>query len=60
MFILSSISSGLDLWSAHDTSIYENPKSKVFENLNFLGEISDNWPNDLLGINEYKTVESFW
>ena len=38
MFILSSISSGLDLWSAHDTSIYENPNTKVFENLNFLGQ----------------------
>ena len=38
MFILSSISSGLDLWSAHDTSIYENPNPKVFENLSFLGQ----------------------
>ena len=51
MFILSSISSGLEIWSVNQTSIYENSESKVFKNIKFSGEISANWPNDLLGIN---------
>ena len=46
MFILSSISSGLEFWSLNHTSIYENSKLKVFENIKFLGEVSDNWLND--------------
>ena len=56
MFILSSISSGLEFWSANHISIYENSESKGFKNVNFLGEISNNWPNDLLGTNVYKTL----
>ena len=28
---------------------------KVFENIKLLGEMSNNWPNDLLGANVYKT-----
>ena len=56
MFILSSITSGLEFWSVNYTSIYENSESKVFKNITFLGEISNNWPNDLLGINVYKTL----
>ena len=47
MFILSSISSGLEFWSVNHTSIYENSQLKVFENMELLGEISDNLPNDL-------------
>ena len=42
MFILSFISSGLDFLSINDTSIYENYESKVFKNIKFLGEISNN------------------
>ena len=57
MFIFSSISSGLEFWSVNHTSIYDNSESNVFKNINFLGEISTNWPNDLLGINVYKTTE---
>ena len=60
MFILSSISSGLEFWSVNHTSIYENSESNVFKNRKFLGEISNNWPNDLLGTNVYKTLESCW
>ena len=33
---------------------------KVLENKILLGEISNNWPNDLLGANVYKTLESYW
>ena len=55
MFILSSISSGLECWSLNHTSIYENSESSVY-----LGEISNNWPNDLLGTNVYKTLEFCW
>ena len=58
MFILSSIASGLEFWSVYHTLIYENSELKVFKNINFLGEISNNWPNDLLGTNVFKTFES--
>ena len=50
----------LSLWSVNHTSIYEDSELKVFENIEFLGEISSNWPNDLLETNEYKTLESCW
>ena len=58
IFILSSISSGLEFWSINHTSMYENSWSKVFKNIKFLGRICNNWPNDLLGTNVYKTLES--
>ena len=51
MFIFSSIFTGLDFWSINHTSIYENSESKVFLKVTFLGEISKNWLNYLLGIN---------
>ena len=58
MFVLSSISSGLEFWSLNITSIYENSEPKVFKNIKSFGEISNNWPNSLLGTNVYKTLES--
>ena len=57
MFISSSISSGLEFWSNNHNSIYQNSELNIFENIKFLGEISNNWPNDLLGTNVYKTLE---
>ena len=51
MFILSSISSGLKFWSVSHTSIYENSGLKVFKNIKTLGEISNNWLNDLGQLN---------
>ena len=48
MFTLSSISSDLGFWSVNHTSIYKNSESKVFKNIKFLSEISNNWPSDLL------------
>ena len=60
MFILSSVYSGLQFWSVNYTSIYENSELNVLKNITYLGEISSNWPNDLLGINVYKTLESCW
>ena len=60
MFILSSIFRGLEFRSVNHTSIYENSELNVFENIKFLSEISDNWPNDLLEKNVYKTLESCW
>ena len=39
--------------------MYKNSKLKVFGNIKSLGEISSNWPNDLLGINVHKTLESY-
>ena len=58
MFILSSISNGLEFWSVNHTSIHENSELKVFKNINILGDISNDWPNDLLGTNLYNTLES--
>ena len=60
MFILSSISSRLDFWSVNHTSTYENSESNVCKNIKYFGEISSNWPNDLLGRNIYKTIEFCW
>ena len=52
MFISSSIFSGLELWSV-------NYKLKSFKNIKILGEISNNWPNYLLGTNAYRALESY-
>ena len=49
MLILFSISSGFEFWSVSLTSICENSESKVFRNIKFLGEISSNSTNALLG-----------
>ena len=46
ILILSSISSGLEFWSVNHASIYESSELKVSKTMNFLGEISSNWPND--------------
>ena len=60
MFILSSISSVLEFWSVNNTSTDENPELNIFKNINFLGEISNNWQNNLLGTNLYQTLEFCW
>ena len=57
---LSFISKGLEFWFVKETSIYENYELKVFKNTKFLGEISNNWPNNLLGTNVFKTLELCW
>ena len=49
MFILCSVSSGLDFFSANHTGLYDNSESNVFKNRKFLVEISNKWPKDLLG-----------
>ena len=53
MFILSSVSSSFEFWSVNHTSVYENSELKVFG-------WNNNWPNDLLVKNVYKTLESCW
>ena len=60
IFILSSISRGLQCWSVKHTSMYENSMSKVFKDIKVSGEISNNAPNDLLETNVYKTLEFYW
>ena len=60
MFILSSISSTLELWSVNHTSIHENSESNIFKNIKVSGEILNNWPNNLLGAKVHKTLESCW
>ena len=42
MFILSSISRGLEFGSVNHTLIYENSELKVFKNIKLLGKISIN------------------
>ena len=42
MFILSSISSGLEFRSVSHTSIYGNYELNVFKKIKFLGEITSN------------------
>ena len=58
MFLLSSISRGLEFWSVNHTSIYENSESKV-KNCKIFGW-NNNWPNDLLRKNVYRTLASCW
>ena len=58
MFILSSVSNGLEFWSVNHPSIHENSELKVFKTINILGDISNDWPNNLLGTNVYNTLES--
>ena len=60
MLILSFISRELEFWSVNFPSIYKNSESHVFTNIRFSGKISNNWPNDLLGTNVYKTLEFYW
>ena len=60
MFMLFSISRGLEFSSGNQTPIYENSASKGFKNIKVSGEISNNWPNHLLGTNVYKTFEFHW
>ena len=60
MFILSSASSCLEFWSVNNSLIYKHSESKVFKNIKILGEMSTNWPSDLLGKNVYKTFEFCW
>ena len=48
MFILSSVSSSLEFLLVNHTSIYENFKN--FKIMIILGEVSNNWLKDLLGI----------
>ena len=57
---MSSISSDLEIWLANRTSIYENSELKVFLKTKCSVEISNNWPNDLLGTNVYKCMQDFW
>ena len=56
MFILSFVSGSLEFWSVNHISIYENSELNIFKDINFLGEISNNWPKDLLETNAYKNL----
>ena len=48
IFILSSISRGLELSSVNNTSIYKNSESNFLINIKFLGEISNDWPKGFI------------
>ena len=57
---MSSISSDLEIWLANRTSIYENSELKFFLKTKCSVEISNNWPDELLGTNVYKCIQDFW
>ena len=57
MFNLSFTSSGLEFWSVNLISLYEDSESKVFKNINFLGEASNDWLIELFKISVYKRIE---
>ena len=58
MLILFSICRVLEFWFSNQNSIYENFEPKKY--IKFLGEISNNWPKDLLETNVYKSLEFRW
>ena len=45
IFVLSSISNGLEFGSVSHTSIWDNSESNIFNNIKFSSEIFNNWPN---------------
>ena len=47
MFILSSVSNGLDFWSVNHTSRYENSKLKVFKNIKIYEILSEGLTTNL-------------
>ena len=57
-FVLSSISGSWLFWCVSHTSISWNSELNAFKRIKFIGEISNHWPNGLLGTNVYKTLES--
>ena len=59
MFILSSISRGLELWSVNHPSKCGNSELKVFENIKFLGEMS-NIDQIIYSEQIYARLESCW
>ena len=56
MFILSSVSSSFEFLSVNLTSICILKVLKIFKNIAFLGEISNDWLKDLLGTNKCKNL----
>ena len=59
-FVLSCISSGLLFWAVNHTFMYENFKLNAFKKIEFVDEISNNWPKGLLGTNVHETLKSCW
>ena len=47
-----------EFWSVKLTSMYENSEWKVFKNIKISEEVCNNWQNNLLAINVFKTLES--
>ena len=58
IFLLSSISSGLEFWSVNNTSIYRDSELNAFKNAKFVGEICNNGPYDFLGTSICTTLGS--
>ena len=60
MLILTSVYSGLGFWLVNHTSVYENSELNIFKSIKFLGEICNNWTNDLFEMDVYKNLELCW
>ena len=58
MIVFSFISNGFEFCSVNHIPTYEKPGSKVFNNIKFFWEISNSWPNNILGKKVYSTFES--
>ena len=58
--VSSSISKRLGFWSVNHASMYKHYELNVFKNMKFYGEISNNWPSNILGANVYKTLDFYW
>ena len=55
-FLLSSISSGWPFWSVNHTSIPKNSEVNVSKKIKFIGTLSNELLNGLLGANIYKLL----
>ena len=58
MSLLCFAPTASELWSVDHILMYENSELKVLRNIILSGETFSNWPNDSLGINVFKTLES--
>ena len=57
---MSSISNGWLFWFVNHTSMVWNSELNVFKNIWFFGEISNKLPNNVIGMNVYKTDNDYW
>ena len=57
---MSSISNSWLFWFVNHTSMVWNSELNVFKKIWFFGEISNKLPNNVIGMNVYKTDNDYW